>query len=80
MELYKRYVAMQVHVDREGKITPLALIWEDGQQYPIDRILLVRKAVSPLGGCGTLYRCRIANQIRHLYYEQGRWFIESHHP
>lgn len=78
--LYKRYVDVITLVDREGKLKPLILIWENGLQYPIDRILEVRNATSEVGGCGILYRCRIGSQERCLFYEKNRWFIESTKP
>lgn len=78
--IYKRYVEMIEHVSREGVVTPLTLIWENGTKYPIDRILEIRKAASSVGGCGILYKCRIQGNIRNLYYEQHRWFIESQKP
>lgn len=78
--LYKRYVEMLEHVSKEGMITPMILIWDNGVQYPIDRILEIRKAASTVGGCGTLYKCRIQGNIRNLYHERNRWFIESQKP
>lgn len=80
MKLYKRYIAVYQQVDKEGTITPLSILWEDDVTYPIDRILEIRDAVSEVGGCGRLYRCRIGGQIRNLYYERNRWFIESTKP
>lgn len=80
MNLYKRYVDMVVHVDKEGHILPKILIWDNGVQYPIDKIMEIRKAASVVGGCGILYRCRINGQVRNLFYERNRWFIESTKP
>ena len=78
--LYKRYVDVVALIDKQGKLTPLILRWDNGVQYPIDRILEVRKAVSEVGGSGILYRCRIQTQERKLFYEKNRWFIESTKP
>ena len=80
MKLYKRYVSVYQRVDKDGKITPVTILWEDGVEYGIDRILEVRTAVSKVGGCGILYRCRIGGNIRNLYYERTRWFMESTKP
>ena len=78
--LYKRYVDVVALIDKQGNLTPLILRWDNGVQYPIDRILEVRKAVSEVGGSGILYRCRIQNHQRKLFYENNRWFIESTKP
>ncbi|MEG0527657.1 hypothetical protein [Amedibacillus sp. YH-ame10] len=80
MKLYKRYVSVYQKVDKEGGITPISIVWEDGREYAIDRIIDVKRAVSEVGGCGILYRCRIAGNIRNLYYERTRWFMESTKP
>ena len=80
MKLYKKYVEMIVSMDPQGVMIPKVLVWDNGVQYPIDRILEVRKASSVVGGCGVLYRCRIAGSVRHLFYERDRWFIESTKP
>lgn len=78
--LYKKYVNVVALIDKQGNIKPLFLVWNDGVKYPIDRILEVRKAASEVGGCGLLYRCRIQNVERKLFYEKNRWFIESVKP
>ena len=43
---YKTYVSVDVHVDTDGKITPLAIIWEDGRRFEIDRVSDIRYAAS----------------------------------
>lgn len=80
MKLYKRYVEVIARITREGKITPLYVVWENGCKYEIDRILEVRNAASQVGGCGVMYRCRIQGQERNLYYEINKWFLESVRP
>lgn len=78
--LYKRYVDVITLIDKYGKLTPLMIKWENGCSYPIDRILEIRNAASEVGGGGILYRCRIQQQERKLFYEKNRWFIESTKP
>lgn len=78
--LYKRYVSVVALTDKDGRLTPLFLIWDNGVKYPIDKVLEIRKAASIVGGCGILYRCRIQNRERNIFYERNRWFIESYRP
>lgn len=81
--LYKRYIPVIVCVGKEGEITPLSIVWEDSSGkalYKIDRIIKVRSASSPVGGCGILYECQIQGKKRNLFYERNRWFIESIKP
>lgn len=80
MKLYKRYVSVYQKVDKDGNITPISIIWDNGIEYSIDRILERRESVSQVGGCGILFRCRIGNGVRNLYYERVRWFVESTRP
>lgn len=78
--MYKKYVNIVALVDKEGKLTPLILVWDNGVKYKIDKILEIKKGASVTGGCGILYRCRIMNQERKLFYERNRWFMESEKP
>ncbi len=75
---YKTYVSVDVHVDTDGKITPLAIIWEDGQRFEIDRISDIRCVASrKAGGIGTRYTCTIHGMNRYLYFEDPQWFVEN---
>ena len=81
MKRYKRYVSIIQFVDKNGKVTPKTLIWENNMKYTIDRVLEIRNAASCVGGYGLCYRCRIAGVERNLFFEdQKRWFIESLKP
>ena len=78
--LYKRYVDVVALIDKEAKITPLFIIWDNGVKYSIDKIIDIRNATSQVGGCGVLYKCQINNQTRNIFLERNRWFIESYRP
>ncbi|MGX8679866.1 MAG: hypothetical protein ACSW8B_00580 [bacterium] len=83
IRLYKRYVDVITLIKKDGQIRPLFLVWEThgfNQTYKIDKIKQIRKAASPVGGCGILYECLIEGHERHLFYEKDRWFIESYRP
>lgn len=59
-------------------MTPLAIEWEDGHVYEIDRVLDSRRAASTkAGGVGMRYLCRIQNRETHLFYEDPKWFVEG---
>ena len=73
----KTYVAVDVLFDDAGRMTPLAVTWDDGRVFPIDRVLEVRRAASrKAGGQGVRYTCRIKGNVTYLYYEDPRWFVE----
>lgn len=83
MKLYKKYVDMMTIVDKQGNVTPFAMLWDtpEGKRViKIDKIYEVRKAASIVGGCGILFKCRLDNKDRNFFYEKNRWFIESYYP
>lgn len=61
----------------DGSTKPLAIRWEDGRVFKVDRILDSRQAASlKAGGCGMRYTCRISDKQVYLFDEEGKWFIE----
>jgi len=78
--LYKKYINVLTMIDKQGRMVPKAISWDNGAEYVIDRVLEVRNAASVVGGGGVLYRCRILGEERNLFFERTRWFIESERP
>lgn len=75
---YKRYVEMIVRYLEDGTILPLALRWDEGQLYEIDRVLDIRPAASlKAGGAGIRYTCRIQGHETYIWLEESRWFVEA---
>lgn len=82
----KVYVNVLASFDTNGRLRPLALLWEDGRKYRIDQVLDVRSAASlRAGGQGDRYTIRMNNQETHIFFEHnsdygsaipGRWFVE----
>ena len=74
----KVYVEVTAKFDINGNITPLAVIWEDGTIYEIDKVVDKRRAASlKAGGIGVRYTCRILGQESYLFYENPKWFVEA---
>lgn len=76
----KVYVDVVAHFDIQGNVTPVAIVWKDGREFIIDKILDRRRAASlKAGGCGTRYTCQIHSQPRFLFYDdrEGKWFVEG---
>lgn len=81
MNVKKVFVEVIVKYDTEGTLTPLAILWEDGRKFAIDKVLDVRQAASlKSGGLGMRYTCRIKNRQIYLYYEGPSWFVEQLNP
>lgn len=93
MELFKRYVDMEVTVSKEGHLIPDALIWVYGmneKRYAIDRVLSgPEQRASQVGGAGKRYTILVQGEKRNIFQEHCkdpsgrssvRWFIESKKP
>ncbi|NCB52254.1 MAG: hypothetical protein EOM54_10285 [Clostridia bacterium] len=73
----KVYIGVNARFEPDGHMTPLSVVWEDGQKYEIDRVLDVRKAASlKAGGTGIRYTVRIGRTETFLFLEENRWFVE----
>ena len=74
----KKFVSVTVYYDCDGNISPLVIHWDDGADYEIDKIIDVRNAASlKSGGAGVRYTCRIRGQLRYLFLDDNKWFIEK---
>lgn len=77
-EREKKYVPVVVRFDQTGKMRPLMIEFEEGQRYPVDKIVDVRRAAcQSVGGIGDRYTCRIKGQESYLWFEKGRWFVAA---
>ena len=76
----KHYLTMIVRVEQEGNIKPVAIEWEDGRKFSVDKIVSIMNA--PPVHVGALptqkYDVIIEGRHRVLYREctSGRWFVE----
>ena len=74
----KNYVDVICLNQKNGKIKPLCIVWDDGVKYPIDKIVQVINAASiKSGGMSLRYTCKIGLNFRYLYFSEGKWFIEK---
>ena len=73
----KVYVEVTATFKEDGRLIPLAIVWEDGLRFCIDRVTDIRPAASlKAGGCGIRYTCLVQGKPAYLYFEQDRWFVE----
>jgi len=74
----KVFVKVTLEVDSAGQMKPLAVTWEDGRVFAVDRVTDARRAVSlKAGGTGMRFTCFIKNKQVYLFYEEPRWFMEA---
>lgn len=78
MESKKVYVDVVAKIGSDGFVTPLTVIWENGRQYDIDKIINVQRAyASKVGGTGIRYTISVGNKITYLFEDEGKWFVEA---
>ena len=74
----KTYVEVVVDVDTDGRARPLAIYWEDGRCFVVDRVLESRQAASmKVGGHGTRYTVEVCGRERHLWHDDRAWYVEE---
>ena len=74
----KTYVDVIALHKLDGSVMPLSVVWEDGTEYKIAKVLDWRRAESlKVGGVGTRYLVRIKGRETYLFYEKPRWFVEQ---
>lgn len=57
---------------------PVAVHWEDGRTFEIDKVLDMRQAAAlKVGGAGIRYLIRVGRVETFLWYEGPRWFVEE---
>lgn len=80
LEYIKVYVPVWLRADVDGNITPIALEWENGRLYMIDRV--VGAYMAPPEHVGAVltkkYDVTVERRPRVLYEEThtGKWFVE----
>jgi len=73
----KVYIDVLAAFNQEGELRPLAIKWEDGRRYSVDRVIDVRQASSlKAGGTGIRYSCVVCGKQTYLFFEEGRWWVE----
>ncbi len=74
----KTYVEVEVKFDTDGNILPLKIIWQDGKEFLIDRVVDKKRAASmKAGGTGMRYTIRINGKTTYLWHEEPGWFVEA---
>ena len=62
----------------DGTIMPLAIHWNEGELYEIDRVIDTRPCASlKAGGAGIRYTCMIQGHEKYVWLEENKWFVEA---
>lgn len=77
-QYHKVYVEVTVKIHPEGIKRPLAIKFEDGITYTIDRLKArTRAAATKVGGTGFRYTVVINGIETYLFEDDDRWFVEA---
>ena len=72
-----KYITVIAKMKPDNSIIPLSIIWEDGKEFFIDKVIDIRpKASTKGGGMGIRYTVRILNQEKFLFLDKYTWFID----
>ena len=75
---HKVYVDVYEVRSKDGKLIPLSFIWKDGIKYKIDKVIHDEPGHSlKAGGYGRRYTVQIQGQVKYMFFEVDRWFMES---
>lgn len=80
MQLRKVCVEVTAKFSKEGGLSPLSLVWEDGRTLTVDRVKAVEHAAARVSALLPIrYTCVILGRERWLYLEpeRMRWFVEA---
>jgi len=73
----KIFVEVKARFTKEGEVIPISFIWEDGNEYEIDRIYDKRPAPAlKVGGQGIRFTCMVMGKMINLFLDNGKWFVE----
>lgn len=68
---------------RDGGLRPVALLWEDGRRYEVQRVKFIERAPAHVNAVLPVrYTCVIAGKEKELWFEpeELRWFVEVKSP
>ena len=59
--------------NEKGQMTPLYIIWENGEKFKIDEVLDIR----PRGVNSITYKVKIKGKERELYFDRNVWLVNK---
>lgn len=77
-EVYKKYVDVISCDNADGSKDPLAIWWDKGVLYIIEKTTSREHCASlKAGGAGIKYTCVIEGHEKNIWLEDTRWFVEA---
>ena len=74
----KKYVSVNLDVDKNGIISPRFIRWPNGQIFQIEKLKYKCRATSAkVSGGGIRYTVIIRGRETFLFSEGNKWFVEA---
>ena len=73
--MHKKYVSVNADVDSDGVIRPLRILWDDGRQWEVTKVLHTCTA-SHNEFEGIRYTIKIGRAVKYLYRDGQRWYVD----
>ena len=74
--MQKKYVSVNADVDTDGVIRPLRILWDDGRQWEVTKVLHTCSA-SHNEFEGIRYTIKIGRALKYLYRDGQRWYVDA---
>ena len=71
----KKYVSVNIDVDKDGVIRPLRILWDDGRQWEVTKVLHTCTA-SHHEFEGIRYTIIVGRAVKYLYRDGQRWYSD----
>jgi len=68
----KKYIVVTCTYDENGVVMPTAIIWENGREIRIDKVLHTCK----LENEGIRYSVKIGSVKKYIYKENESWYVK----
>ena len=76
-EYTRTYIEVTVRWLKDGTMTPLSFVLDDGSEHKIDKVVAMRKGHSlKTFAPGFRYYCQTGKRRYYLHYDGERWYIE----
>ena len=69
------YVEVIARIDKLGMPHPMKILWQDGREFTIDKVIRAVKCRLASGDEAKCYECEIGGKKRDLYLQDGKWFV-----
>ncbi len=71
----RRYVRVRCEIDEEGRLTPLAIIWDRDTTYEVRKVERVEGWNCMGTGRGQRFTIMVGTRRTYLFWDSRRWYV-----